>query len=501
MTDKPTILFFQLIYPGYSSFNAGDYGMQLKFDLVPHKHAVAALVAWLRENGCEGHYIWIDPNDEDGISKIEEKIAECNPHAIGMSVCTDEMVLHYRTLEKLKEMHPEIPTIVGGPHVTPLPEHTLEHFPAIDYITIGEGEITLTEWLKKIASGQGKSGLRETYGLAFRDESGEIVITPPRERIPDINILPTPANDLIIDPDTPPDQSWAFPLVCSYGCYFECTFCSSLQGKMRAFKPAKVVDRIEWAQKKYGVKYFGIPDSLWPPSIPWMNEFCDLIEERGLKIKFHFLARAGILKEKHLRRLKQLGAEVVMVGVEAGHPDILKSIKKKITVEMAQRSFDALNKVGIFTVAFFIFGNQGENRETIQASIDLSHKLNSTLAFFRALGPLPGSEAFDFVPDDKKDWWMQGGDVPDWWMRGTPPSICDLPPNELELLSREVFLRYPLRWAYLRQHVLGGELPPEFRSIARRIYLYHLRKYFLGISERFWLTRKLIRAAKRVLRR
>jgi hypothetical protein len=168
---------------------------------------------------------------------------------------------------------------------------------------------------------------------------------------------------------------------------------------------------------------------------------------------------------------------------------------------MAERTFDAMNKVGLFSVAFFIFGNQGENRETIQASTDVAHRLNATLSFFRALGPLPGSEAFDYVPDEEKDWWMQGGKEPDWWMRGTAPSICDVSSKELELLAREAFLRYPLRWAYFKQHILSAKLPWEFRKMAFRIYLFHLRKYLLGVSERFWLTRKLIRGLKSIVKR
>ena len=68
-------------------------------------------------------------------------------------------------------------------------------------------------------------------------------------------------------------------------------------------------------------------------------------------------------------------------------------------------------------------------------------------------------------------------------------------------LSREVTVRYPLRWAYITQHLLPWKLPSNVRCIAKRIFLLRLREYILGISERFWLTRKMIRGLKAVLAR
>ena len=180
------------------------------------------------------------------------------------------------------------------------------------------------------------------------------------------------------------------------------------------------------------------------------------------------------------------------MGVEAGDPVILKSIRKGITYEKVRKSFALMHKVGIFSIAFFMFGNQGEDRSTVQASIDMAHELNASLSYFNVLNPFPGSEAFDFVPDDKKDWWMQKENI---------PSICKLQTEEMLHISREVTVRYPLRWRYIYQHLMPWMLPGNVRCIAKRIFLLRLREYILGISERFWLTRKMIRGLKAVLAR
>jgi len=484
MAVKPTILFVALIPKDYSPYLAASYGMERTFDLLPHKNAVLSLVAWLRENGCDGHYVWINALDEEGKATVEDAIALCEPDAIGFSLVTEEVMSHYEVIRYIKGKRPDLQVIVGGPHATALPEHTLRNFPDIDIVAVGEGERTLTEWLTRVSAGQRGYELGDIAGLGYRLEDGRIIVTEAREKISDINILPDPAYDLIFDPKAPPDERSAYPLVCSYGCYFHCTFCSVEHGHYRNITPEKVVGRMERAKRKYKVEYFAIRDSFWPPSREWLDRFCDEIENRNLKIKFHFQTRAGVLKEKHLGRLKKIGAQAIAIGVEAGDPEILKSIKKGITIDLARGTVKALNKAGIFSIAFFIFGNKGETRETIQRSVDVSHDLNATIAFYHVLFPLPGAECFEAVPDDEKDWWMGRG-------KGLP-SICDLKVSELEKLATEAFIKYPLRWAWIRQHMLGGSLFQEFRNIARKVFTIHLRKYTLGMAERSAVMRSLI---------
>jgi anaerobic magnesium-protoporphyrin IX monomethyl ester cyclase len=495
MKDKPTILFISIIHPGFVHYHAKEYGLKRIFDILPHKQAILALVAWLREKGCEGHYIWFDfdkVHTDEGTSRLDNAISEHKPDAIGFSLCTEEMNLNYELIKVLKEKYPDLPVIVGGPHVSALTEETLRHFNLIDYVAIGEGEKTITEWLKKITEGQGKSAMRDVKGLAFRDDSGEIVRTPTREKVPDLNMLPDPAWDLIFEPKPEGGQDVPFPLVCSYGCYFHCTFCSAEHENYRYLNPTRVVDQIELGQKKYGARYFAIRDSFWPPTGEWLDEFCTEVEKRGLDIEFHFSTRVGTLSEKQLERLKRLGAKATALGIEAGDPEILKAIKKGITLDQARQTAKAMNKVGIFTVAFFIFGNQGETRETIQSSIKFARELNTSIAQFNILAPFPGAEVYGYLPDDEKDWWLEGR---------ASPSICELTPAELEDIARVAFLRYTIRWSYLRQHVFGGKLDPEFKRICKRLFSVHFRKYVLGMAERFWLARVLIRGVKKVLGR
>ena len=491
MNKKPTILFIAIVPPEYAPSNIERYAPERSFELIPHKHSVLALVAWLREKGCEGHYVWGNPGDGRFPMRVEKAIEEIGPDAIGFSLVTEELLLHYKLIESLKAAHPDIPIIVGGPHTTHQPAETLGHFPLVDYVAIGEGEMTLAEWLQRIASGRGVAEMSDVAGLAYRDESGKVVITAPRERFSDMNVLPDPAFDLIAAPDAPPSRNTAFPLVGSYGCRYFCTFCAADHGNYRFMTPERLVNQIQRAQEKFGVEYFAIRDSCWPPSSEWLDEFCDEIERRGLRIQFHFETRAGTLSEEQWARLKRIGLQGVGVGVESGDPEILKAIKKAITVDMARKTFAALHKVGIVSVAFFMVGNQGETWESVKRSIALMRELNPTLLSIATFRPLPGTEAYALVKEEDRD----------WWMRGPYPSICELPTETLHRIREDVHVRYPLRWAYLRQNVFGGNLPPQHRALAWRCFVVNLRRYILGVAERSRFGSSLIRGAKVVLKR
>ncbi|MCX6646693.1 MAG: radical SAM protein [bacterium] len=487
MPDKPTILFIAIVPPFYAPAGVKNYGLERTYELIPHKHSILALVAWLRENGCDGHYVFVYPGDNSAPLKIGKAIKAVNPDAVGFSLVTEEMVGHYPVIGAIKKKYPSLPVILGGPHATAAPVETLRTFPLIDYVAIGEGERTLTEWLTLIHAGKGIGDMSEVAGLGFRDENGEIVITRPRETFSDINILPDPAFDVIVNPDSPAAKRSAFPIVGSYGCKFFCTFCAADHGNYRYMKPERIVNQLQHAQEKYGVEYFAIRDSLWPPSSEGLDDFCDLVESRDLKIHFHFETRAGLLSEEQWARLKKIGAQAVAVGVESGDQDMLKRIKKGITLDMVRETFKHLHKVGIFAAAFFMLGNQGETRESIRKSVRFATEINPALVSLATFRPLPGTEAYEYVKKEDRD----------WWMRGQYPSICELTIEELNRLREGMHICYPLRWRYLMQNVFGGNLPPEFRSVCLRSYKVHLRKYLVGIAERSTIFRPLIHNLKK----
>ena len=148
----------------------------------------------------------IDGVIEDlSIDQMVEKVLELNPKIIGLSALTPNFhrAIAFATL--IKKRNPEILIILGGHHATILPREILEQNGCFDLIVHGEGELTAEEIVNKYKnSGWRKNDftnntdmLSKIKGIAFK-HGKEIIITPKRELIQNLDELPFPAWDLCL---------------------------------------------------------------------------------------------------------------------------------------------------------------------------------------------------------------------------------------------------------------------------------------------------------------
>src|SRR5262249_23083399 len=76
------------------------------------------------------------------------------PDHVGISATTVSVTNAARLASRLKELAPRATITVGGPHVSAVPERTLEAFPAFDYGIVGEGERSYPELIERLADGE-----------------------------------------------------------------------------------------------------------------------------------------------------------------------------------------------------------------------------------------------------------------------------------------------------------------------------------------------------------
>ncbi len=122
---------------------------------------------------------------------LEDAVREFRPAvvcitAISTSYIYDAMNAAY--LVRLAD--PSVITVGGGVHMSLMPEETLAKCGSLDYIVMGEGELTLMEFLKAVEAGD--KDFSRIRGLAFRKDGG-VHIGDKRELIPDLDALPLPA--------------------------------------------------------------------------------------------------------------------------------------------------------------------------------------------------------------------------------------------------------------------------------------------------------------------
>jgi len=160
---------------------------------------------------------------------------------------------------RARAANPELVIIHGGPsapkYEAACEDWFEEHRSIADVNVRGEGEVTLVEALSALAaseSGLDLARLEAVEGLTFRHPDGRVVRTPDRDRIVDLNALPSPYLTGEFDHIDP--SAWTeVTLESNRGCPYGCTFCdwgSSTLSRIRKFDIDRVAAEMHWAGER-----------------------------------------------------------------------------------------------------------------------------------------------------------------------------------------------------------------------------------------------------------
>ena len=325
-----------------------------------------------------------------------------DPQFVGATAVTMNFNHAAGVIRDVKALAPDILTVMGGPHVTFCARETLETCPQIDFIVLGEGEETLVELVRAYQNGSPWGNIK---GLAYQ-EQGRPVLTEPKDPIQDIDSLPEPARHLI-----PLGRYRALGLpismTTSRGCPFKCIFCvgrKMVGARVRYRNPRKIVDELVYLST-LGFHQINIADDLFTASKKHCLAVCDEIIRRQLKIQWTSFARVDTVSRPALERMKQAGCTAVSFGVESGSPEILKTIKKGITLDQVVHAVSMCNDIGVTPQASFILGLPGETLQTLQQTVAFAEHLKSlgVLHGYHLLAPFPGTD----VRENSQDYDIQ----------------------------------------------------------------------------------------------
>jgi anaerobic magnesium-protoporphyrin IX monomethyl ester cyclase len=318
-------------------------------------------------------------------------LARFKPHFVGTTSVTMTFDNAMQVIKDVKKINPEILTVMGGPHATFCAQETLEQHPELDLIVIGEGEDTVVELAQSTAGDIDWSGIQ---GIAYRDGS-KVITTQPREPIQDLDTLAAPARHLL-----PLGRYRALrmpiSMTTSRGCPFKCIFCvgrKMVGAKVRYRNADNVVDELEYL-KQLGFHQINIADDLFTSNKKHCLAVCDEILRRKLQVNWTSFARVDTVSLDVLIQMKAAGCSGVSFGIETGNPEIMKTIKKGITLEQVTKAVELCNQAGVSPFASFILGLPGETPETIKETMAFGKKLKDMgLAFgFHLLAPFPGTD-------------------------------------------------------------------------------------------------------------
>ena len=289
--------------------------------------------------------------------------------------------------------------VMGGPHPCYIDTEILAN-PWVDFIVHGEGEVTLVELLRALETGQKEWD--RIKGISFRRD-GEVVRTPPRPVIEDLDTLPLPARHLVdmnLYRRTKFGGRPTTPVFTSRGCPLNCHFCSSSSFfglRWRARSPESVAEELEEVNKRYGFGAVAFVDDNFTLSPQRVVAISEEIIRRGLDIWWWNFSRAETIvkNEEMLKVMRRSGAKTVYIGVESANPQTLSALGKKLDLDTAIKAVELLKKHGFEIFASYILGSPQDTVRDIRETIRFAKRLDTNIAQFSILTPYPGTALYE----------------------------------------------------------------------------------------------------------
>ncbi|MBW2458880.1 MAG: B12-binding domain-containing radical SAM protein [Deltaproteobacteria bacterium] len=340
--------------------------------------------------------------------RLEELAARIpqDAQALGITVIfTHEWPAVVRLIELIKRRRPDLPIILGGEHVTAMPDFSLATSQA-DYLVLGEGEETIVELLAAL---NGVRPIDSVDGVAYRRGS-VIVIRPRRQRRRSIDDIAVPAWHHIdlaayrryrLVGGTYSDAR-TVPVLATRGCPYQCTYCSAPNmwtPRWVARDPVRVVDEIEAHIAEHGAGSFPLQDLTAILRKDWIVTFCREILERRLRISWQLPTgtRAEAIDAEVAMLLRQSGLSTLAYAPESGSAHTRRLIKKKLKATRLLASIGAAVAAGLNVSVFLVIGFPHDEPKHLRDNLGLIDRLNELGVTDLPVGyymALPGTELF-----------------------------------------------------------------------------------------------------------
>jgi anaerobic magnesium-protoporphyrin IX monomethyl ester cyclase len=291
--------------------------------------------------------------------------------------------------------------ILGGPEP---PYYARDYLEAgADIIVRGEGEWTLEALLPHLAQ-HGLTGLGAVDGIAFLNDAGELVETPPRAFIPDLSAHPWPDREAIDIPRYM--RVWkehhgqsSISVIHARGCPYTCKWCShSVYGSThRRRTPEDAADELLWIKERYNPDLIWYADDVFAINHRWLYDYAEALRQRGVRIPFECISRADRLNERIIAVLADMGCYRLWNGSESGSQRVLDAMDRKVQVEDVQRKTHMLQAAGIETGMFIMLGYEGETVEDIEATVEHLKISNPDIFLTTVAYPIKGTPYYSQV--------------------------------------------------------------------------------------------------------
>lgn len=396
--------------------------------------------------GKRGDVRLVDGNVEEmSIEALLEDITAFRPQLIVISTGFPSINTDMATVREIRRRCPDVRLLAFGVYFTLLEDTGFTECPYLDFAIVGEPEETFAELLDVLdAGGTDYSVIK---GLIYR-KSSEIVVTPRRELINDIDSIPFPARGLLkTDRYTLPHNGRPFTLINSArGCPYQCIYCivSPFYGRrVRRHSIEYVVEEIKECVGRHHVEELLFWEEVFTLDKNRVLTLCDAIRREGLRVRWAATTRVDCVDEETLQAMHAAGCYLLAFGIESGVQEVLDVAKKNITVEEIRQAVRWCRKAHIATMGHFIFGLPGETRHTARKTIKFLLGLGLDYMQAYCAVPYPKTELGELA---QRNHWICARQWSDYDFGGNSILRTDtLTPQEVSYFRRKAFTSFYLR--------------------------------------------------------
>jgi radical SAM superfamily enzyme YgiQ (UPF0313 family) len=269
-----------------------------------------------------------------------------------------------------------IPTVMGGIHVSMMPEEALNY---CDAVVIGEAEDVWPKVLEDFEAGN----LKRRYQGAWID----------------LAHLPIPRRDILRN-----DYYVWGSIQTSRGCPMNCAFCSVSAFNGRRFRRRRLEDVIAELEQIPQKKIMLTDDNIIGYSKEdrdWARIFFSRIIEKGIKKTFFAQASIQFGEDRELIRIAAKGGlRILFIGLESVNPGSLKSYHKGINLQRLEQdnyheSISTIRSAGIAVIGAFVLGCDADDIAVFHSTLEFVRSSGIDVLQITKPTPLPGTQLWN----------------------------------------------------------------------------------------------------------
>ncbi len=396
--------------------------------------------------------------------RLAALIEETNPLFVGVPVISGSHGWAEHVARTVKNTHPHLPVIMGGPHPTFYPDAIRDS--AFDALVRGEAEESVLDMAVALMGQRSVDAIRDIPNVVTRHEDGSPRVNPLRHLSANLDDI-GPSDREIYQRLPYFRQETLFPVLTTRGCPYSCSYCFNHHyremyrgnGKpIRLRDMDSVLAECRELKERHGATCLNFVDDIFGLKQDWALAFLDRYATE-VAVPFLCNTKSDLFNEDMARALKKAGCHALQFGLESAGEDVRKTLRRTDK----DHHYDALSGLGrkydLPLRAYYMIGVPGQGVQGSLDTITLARRMGVKYAFVSIFQPYPGTTLGDMLraqgvvedsPDDLHQSALRASVVKDTERRTienlqklsflmlyfpalTPPllRLCHLPPNRV----------------------------------------------------------------------